>query len=260
MDLRDFQVYTEEEVDTFSSRYLNQADRDDLDPILDRCVERYRDLNASKQTDFKAKARSFKRSYPFLAQIITFTAPEWERLFWFLKYLLLKLPPLNDEDLAPGVRESVDMDTYRVQKQATHTISLSGQPGEVDPSTAKAGGGSSEPDMEYLSQIVHDFNERFGHHFETEQARDRARRTVVEDLPNEIEADDDVMETLAASDQQNARITMEKEVWEKMQNLFDNQFMVYKLFTDNPDFREFVKDEVFRIVYEKILEREETPS
>lgn len=43
----------------YVERYLDEADRDQLDPILDACVARYIDaLDEDGQVDFKGKAKS----------------------------------------------------------------------------------------------------------------------------------------------------------------------------------------------------------
>ena len=52
--------------------YLDGADRDRLDPILDACVAIYKEqLDEDGQVDFKGKA--FMRTYGFLASILPYT-------------------------------------------------------------------------------------------------------------------------------------------------------------------------------------------
>ena len=56
-DLDDYQVYAPEQVDDLVNRYLQGEQRDRFDPILDMCVEAYREeLDESGQVDFKGKA------------------------------------------------------------------------------------------------------------------------------------------------------------------------------------------------------------
>lgn len=45
-NMEPMQVYTDEDVDTFVELYLNNADREQLDPIIDRCVELFKELGA----------------------------------------------------------------------------------------------------------------------------------------------------------------------------------------------------------------------
>ena len=53
------QVYMREQVDRLVNLSLSGAERDELDPILDACVEAYdMQLDEDEQVDFKGKAKS----------------------------------------------------------------------------------------------------------------------------------------------------------------------------------------------------------
>ena len=113
------QVYSPEQVKSFVALFLAGAERNELDPILDACVAAYADrLDEDGQTDFKGKARMFCRTYNFLSSIIPYCRAEWEELSILLDLLLPKLPAPQDEDLAKGILETIDMDSYRVEKKA----------------------------------------------------------------------------------------------------------------------------------------------
>ena len=123
-----YQVYTPEQVDDLVELYLGGADRDSLDPILDACVAVYKDqLDEDGQVDFKGKAKAFLRTYGFLSSILPYTNAEWEKLSIFLTFLVPKLPAPVEEDLAKGILEAIDMDSYRVEKQAAVKIQLAGR-------------------------------------------------------------------------------------------------------------------------------------
>src|SRR5260221_3633589 len=113
------QVYSPEQVETLVALYLDGAEREKLDPILDGCVATYlAQLDENGQVDFKGKAKAFVRTYDFLASILPYTNGAWEKLSIFLNFLVLKLPAPIDEDLAKGILEAIDMDSYRVEKKA----------------------------------------------------------------------------------------------------------------------------------------------
>ena len=87
------QVYSSDQVDELVERYLSNAPRDRLDPILDVCVAEYREeLDEDGQVDFKGKAKAFLRTYGFLSSILPYTNAEWEKLSIFLTFLVPKLP------------------------------------------------------------------------------------------------------------------------------------------------------------------------
>ena len=127
---------------TLVALYLGGADRDKLDPILDACVATYKEeLDEDGQVDFKGKAKAFTRSYDFLASILPYTNADWEKLSIFLNFLIPKLPAPIDEDLAKGILESIDMDSYRVEKQAMVKFQLGDEDAEIDPVSTAGGGG-----------------------------------------------------------------------------------------------------------------------
>ncbi len=62
------QVYSPGQVQTLVDLFLSGAPREQLDPILDACVAVYLErLDEDGQVDFKGKAKTFARTYDFLA-------------------------------------------------------------------------------------------------------------------------------------------------------------------------------------------------
>jgi type I restriction enzyme R subunit len=59
----------------------------------------------------------------------------------------------KNEDLAQGIIESIDMDSYRPAKQGTKNIALE-EPGFVTPIPVGVGGGKSEPELDTLENIL----------------------------------------------------------------------------------------------------------
>ena len=58
-DLDSAQVYSPGQLHDFVQRYLGDADRDELDPILDACVAVYlQELDEDRQVDFKGISAS----------------------------------------------------------------------------------------------------------------------------------------------------------------------------------------------------------
>ena len=136
-----YQVYDQSQIDDLVKHYLNGADRDLLDPILDACVAVYKEqLSEDGQVDFKGKAKTFTRTYGFLSSILPYTNAEWEKLSIFLNFLVTKLPAPVDEDLSQGILEAIDMESYRVEKQAAVKIQLPDEDAEIGPVPTEGGG------------------------------------------------------------------------------------------------------------------------
>ena len=141
-DLDGAGMYTPADVGELVARYLAGADRDAIDPILDGCVALYREnLDEDGQVEFKGKAKAFVRSYGFLSSILPYTNAEWEKLSIFLNFLVPKLPAPKEEDLSKGILETIDMDSYRVEKKAAMKIQLPDQDAEIEPVPMDGGGG-----------------------------------------------------------------------------------------------------------------------
>lgn len=251
-DLQDalnrFELYSEETVKDFFSKYANNADRSQIDPIIDAVANLFKtDLNADKQADFKAKTKSFLRTYSYLTKILDFNNQYWEQLWWFLKLLAPKLVIDENEDLAKGILEAVDMDSYRPSKEGTQKIPMVAEPGVVDPIPVNVSVGKPEPEMDTLENILKIFNQRFGDVEWTD--KDKVQKFLVEELPAQMETDKETIETLKYSDKQNAKILSDKKVDELMRQYLFVQTEVFKKYTDDPDFqrryREFIFDKLW---------------
>jgi type I restriction enzyme R subunit len=242
------QVYTTEQVDRLVELYLGGAERDKLDPILDSCVAIYRnDLDECGQVDFKGNAKAFLRTYGFLASILPYTHAEWEKLSIFLTFLVPKLPAPVEEDLARGILEAIDMDSYRVEKQAMRRIQLTDSDTKIEPVPTTGGGHKPEPELDRLSNIIKTFNDLFGSIDWSDT--DRVQKLITEDIPGRVAADQAYLNARKNSDRQNARIEHDKALTRVMTSLLKDDTELFKQFSDNEGFRRWLTDMVFGMTY-----------
>jgi len=244
-----YQVYSPEDVNQFMARFLEEVDREQLDPILNACVETYKqDLDEDEKIDFKVKAKSFVRNYQFLVQIRTFRNTYWESLKTFLKFLILKLPLFNEADFTHGVLESISVDSYRVEQQTTQAILLE-EDAELSPTPPEPRGRRYEPDLDFLSNIIQEFNQRFGSIFKAD--KERVRRFLLEELPREVSQDEEYQNAKNSSDRQNARITFEKKLENAFQDFIFDHTEAYRQYTDNSEFKSWLDDTLFEMDYDR---------
>jgi len=249
-DLDAYQVYSPEQVDGLVELYLNNAARDRLDPILDACVATYNmELDEDGQVDFKGKAKAFVRTYGFLASILPYTNPEWEKLSIFLNFLIPKLPAPREEDLSRGILETIDMDSYRVEVKETMEIRLADADAEIDPIPAAGGGHKPEPELDRLSNIIRAFNDQFGNIPWTDA--DRVRQLISEEIPAKVAADKAYQNAKKNSDRQNARIEHDKALKRVMTALLADDTELFKQFSDNDSFRKWLTEVVFDLTYSR---------
>ena len=242
------QVYSSVQIDEFVRLYLGGAERYRLDPILDVCVAVYKQqLDEDHQVDFKGKAKAFTRTYGFLSQILPYTNAEWEKLSIFLNFLIPKLPAPVEEDLAKGIIEAIDMDSYRVEKQAAMKIPLPDADAEIGPVPADGGGHKPEPELDRLSNIIKTFNDQFGNIRWTDT--DRVHKLITEDIPNRVSADKAFQNARRNSDKQNARIEHDKALARVMTAVLKDDTELFKQFMDNDSFKRWLTDTVFGITY-----------
>lgn len=242
-DLDNTQVYSPEQVQQVVEGFLKGLTREQLDPILDACVATYRhQLDEDGQVAFKGKAKAFCRTYAFLSTVIPYRNAEWEKLSIFLELLTPKLPAPQEEDLARGILESIDMDSYRVEKQAALKIALADQDAEIDPVPMGGGGGKPEPELDRLSNILKAFNEQFGTLFSD---GDRIVRRIRDDIAPKV-AQDPAYRNAKENTPHNARIAHEQALVKVMQLLLTDDTQVYKQFMENESFRRFLSDMVYR--------------
>ena len=243
-----YQVYAEADIDRLVTLYLDGADRDQLDPILDACVAVYKDqLDEDGQVDFKGKAKAFVRTYEFLASILPYTSAEWEKLSIFLNFLVPKLPAPVEEDLSKGILESIDMDSYRVEKKAAVHVQLADEDAEIEPVPPTGGGHSPEPELDRLSNILKAFNDQFGD-IPWEDG-DRVRRLITKEIPAKVAGDIAYRPARENSDRQNARIEHDEALRRVMTAVLNDDMQLFKLFTDNEGFQRWLTDTVFGLTY-----------
>jgi type I restriction enzyme R subunit len=242
------QVYGQEDIDKLVALYLGGADRDKLDPILDGCVAAYiHTLDEDGQVAFKGSAKAFARTYAFLSAVLPFNNPEWEKLSILLNFLIPKLPAPRDEDLSKGILDAIDMDSYRLEKQATQRLRLEDEDHEIDPVPLDGGGHRPEPELERLSAIIQSFNDLFGNIDWADT--DRIRKLITEDIPQRVAADEAYRNAQANSDKPNARIELDKALRSVIVGLMKDDTQLFKQFSDNADFRRWLSDSVFNATY-----------
>ncbi len=247
------QVYAQDEIDTLVELYLGGAGRELLDPILDSCVAVYRErLDEDGQVRFKGDAKAFLRTYGFLASILPYTNAGWEKLSIFLSFLVPKLPAPKEDDLSKGILEAIDMDSYRVEKQAAMRIQLPDTDAEIALAPTTGGGRKPEPELDRLSNILRVFNDQFGNIPWTDA--DRVQRLITEDIPARVAADAAYQNAKQNSDPQNARIEHDKALARVMTAVLKDDTELFKQFSDNESFRRWLTDTVFGITYDRPAE------
>ena len=237
-------IYTEEDVQEFNLLYWKSATREELDPIINKCVAVFKEnLTEDQKIRCKSAIKSYLRTYPFLAAVMPFNSIEWEKLFHFYYYLGSKLPKLAIDDWTEGLIESIDFDKYRIVEQEEVNISLIDTNAEINPVPVSTDSGKPEPEMEALSKIIDDFNTLYGG-IEWEHAD--TVRAQIQQLPDKLAQSEAFVNAVHNSDNDTAQIQCNEDLFKIVIEMMAEHTEFARNYLDNETFRNFVNTRVFQ--------------
>ena len=215
--------------------------RPKIDAIIDACVANYQALDDEKKIAFKGGAKGFCRTYGFLAAILPMGEPMWEKLSHFFRLLVPKLPSPDDPDLAKGVLDRVDLESYRIEvKGNIHPLEDRGE-GTVDPNNPGLPHGKKDPKVELLSVIVDEFNKMWGGDF---THKDSVLK-LINQAPEAIAKAESFANAVRESDDQNAKLESDAEMAKIVVDSLRTSTEFYKKFKEDPAFRAWLLDRMF---------------
>jgi len=245
-DLDGAQVYAPGQPEEFTRLFLDGAGREQLDPVLDACAAAYRrGLNEDEQVDFKGKAKGFLRTYNFLSCVLPWNHRAWEALSTFLEFLIPSLPAPQEEDFSKGILDAIDMESYRVEKQAMQKIMLLDEDAEIEPLPPGAGSRRADPRMDRLSNIIGQFNDLFGG-IQWDDA-DRVAELITATIPGRVAANPAYKNAREHSDAENTRIEFDQALRQVMTSMVNDNNQLFKQFMDNKGFKRWMADAVFQL-------------
>lgn len=164
--LLDLGVFTEDEIDEVFRLFHTGADQDQLSPILDVAQNRFDneiEWPENGQAGFKMKCKQFVKVYSRIAALMSFDAPAWEKMYWYLRLLIPQLHiPGNDGRDSDDLHDRVDLNTYGLARTALNQhIELDDDETRIDPLAPKmVSAGGEEDDRTTLDIIIQHFNEK----------------------------------------------------------------------------------------------------
>ncbi|EJT2318668.1 type I restriction endonuclease subunit R [Campylobacter upsaliensis] len=242
-ELFDYGIYTQDELNSFIEAIRKEQDENKIHSKLDNMIKEYNAKNDDEKTEFYTKAKVYLREYAFLAQILPFNDIELEKLSILLKMLIAKIVPPRTEDLAKGILNNVDLNSIRIILESKKDISLSSN-GELSPAGADDSS-KKEVELERLSNIVREFNTKFG---SVDFGTNEKIAKELMDLKDDIAKEQTFRDSLG--DEQNAR--------RLFADIFKIQYLQF--FKRNKDFftqldnKEEFKERVSNVIYEMIDE------
>jgi type I restriction enzyme, R subunit len=234
-----FPVYAPADVDAFAKVYFDpKTGQDQIYGVLAPVVAHFHQLGEDERSDFRGQLTDYVRLYAFLAQVLTFADAGLEKLYVFARHLR-RLLPADRIALPREVQQNIDMESYRIQQTGSGKIDLERKPGVLPPIGTKGGYRPPPEELETLSRIIAELNERFGLHLGPEH------RVTLEQMMGKLDGDAALDAAARANTRENVRLTFDKKVENVIQEIVDSNFDLYKRITDDSAFGEAIKNFLF---------------
>lgn len=246
------QIYWQSEIEAFArvyfkdSRRLTAKDQSYLYAYIDPAVDRFRAIEKEDEKDeFKKSLRTWTNLYSFLAQIMPFTEPDFEKFYAYAKLLQTKLPK---KDLAETLRldDEVALEYYRLQKISDGSIELQkDEVGELD-GLSEAGIKRSMEEKAVLSEIIDILNERFGTNFE------QADKLFFDQIEAELVLDETLKTQAQANKIDTFKYAFEDQFLSKLIERMDQNQEIFEKIVEDNAFGGLVKEWMLKKVYIKL--------
>ena len=250
--LDDVGVYEWSEVEDFVDKYFKKVDAQLLSPIIDLAADRFNfqlELEDSDKADFKIKAKQFVKIYGQMASILPYEVVNWEKLFWFLKFLIPKLIIIDpSSDALDELLNSVDLSTYGLERVKLNAgIGLDDSETELDPQNPNPRGAhGTDKDEDPLDLIINSFNERW---YQGWDATPEDQRVKFVTLAKNIQAHPDFLDKYSENaDAQNREIAFKKIFDDVMAQQRKSELDLYRKVTQDDAFRIAMQDTLKRIL------------
>lgn len=231
-------VYEQFEINDFNEKYFSGVDAQQLSPIIDCAAERFNkelELDGQQKADLKIKAKQFVKIYGQVASILPFNILEWEKLFWFLKFLIPKLKVPSGIEGLDDLLNSVDLSTYGLERsKLSSTIELDSTETVVEPQKASVRGAFGSEDKDELEAIIRNFNDKW---FQGWEATPEEQRVKFLTLSKSVQAHPDFASKVAQNqDSQNRELALKKILDEVMAQQRKQELELYKLYAQDTSF------------------------
>lgn len=243
--LRDFKVYTEEDIEAVSQIYFDpdvrkaNATQGKISNILKPVADKYNQLNQEQRYQFRREVRAFVKWYNYISQITRMFDKELHKEYILCSYLAKLLP--SDKTQPFDLDNRVKLEYYRLEKTYEGAIELEATPGSWKPTQPKRVGGQKDR-LSPLDEIIARINEEFFGDFTD------ADRVMVDTLYTKMRQDAKVKKAAKSNDRQ----VYERSIFP---GIFDTT--AQQAYMENTEAYEqlFLDAEKYRIIQQALAER-----
>jgi type I restriction enzyme R subunit len=240
-ELDQYGVVRPDDVESFARAYFGPDGRQpQLYALLDVATERFRDLDAGDQDEFRTWLKRFVARYGFISQVLPMADTAMEKRYAYCRLLERRLPSAPEGSMDVPV----EMTHLRVAKTGEHDISLE-RGGGVLRAFGEGEPGGFDDLHEPLSELITRLNERFGAELS------EADRLHLEGIGADMAADPEVQEQAAANTEDNFGIEFDKRFKDAVAARMHQAEDLTIRILDVPEFREQVMSALMPRVYER---------
>lgn len=237
--LDDSGIYERIEVDEFFDSYFKGEEAGKLLAMIDVVADRFNnELEDDDKADYKIKAKQFVKIYAQMASIMPYEIVEWEKLFWFLKFLVPKMVVKDkDKDRLDELLNAVDLSTYGLERvRLGAKIELDPSEAELDPQNPNLRGAhADEEKKDPLDEIIKNFNEKW---FKGWDATPEEQRAKFIHIIDKVKAHKDFKQNYEKNtDEINKKLAITKIIDEVINNERRKELELYRLFATNETFK-----------------------
>jgi len=202
---------------------------------LDPAVERFTSLVEEDRLAFKDALDKFVRTYSFLSQVVTFGDSKLERDYTYCRALAARLrDAASVERLDLGTE--VELTHLKTEMTFDGSLSLDADTGEVKAIFGEGRGRQSDPQLEHLSEIVDELNERFGLNL------DERDQLLFDQFEETWAADPDVVDQARSNTLENFRLVFDHRFLDTVVSRMDENEAIFKRILDDEEFRQVLMD------------------
>ncbi len=248
--LNEFDVLRPEEIETTVAALLASPDATTHGQVyagLDLAVDRFSTLIEEDRFEFKDALDKFVRTYSFLSQVVSFVDPKLERDYIYCRALASRVRDASRvERLDLG--EQVELSHLRTEMTFEGSLALEHDVGEVQTIFGEGMGRKTDPDLEPLSKIIDELNDRFGY-----DLNDRDQM-LFDQIETTWLADREVVDQARSNTLENFRLVFDRRFLSTVVGRMDDNDAIFKKILDNDELRQVLMDLYARRVYVRARE------
>ena len=237
--LGDYEFYETRDIEKFAEVYFNsKSTQDKIFAVLSPVEEKIKEAVEDDKKSFRKLLNEFIKLYGFISQLLPIPDPELEKFYQFARHLIRKIHVSKDE-LPLEIQQSIELEQYQIQQTYTGKIELERGQESLSPIKISEEEINQNKEVEALSQIIEQINERFGTEFAEKD------RVFIEQLENNLEKSESLKASFRVNPPENAKMTFDDVVKDLMEDTIDSNFAFYQQYNKEPKFKELLLNFLF---------------